>query len=345
VNVTEWDFRSSPQSERDAWYAAYAAVYAEQFPGEDVPPLAAVWSWTLGVPEFRVTRLWRALGDDGRVLGWAQLDRDTRGENQHRAEIELSVAADVRRRGIGTGLLRAVAAAAHEAGCSVLGFEALDEQSALGFLARYDARSCIADTRSVLEIDRVDRADIAACAQRPAGASAYSLVSWDGVPPEDVLDKYARVTTAMNTAPIGDMRWNDEVADADRLRAWGRAITERGDDPWVVCGRHDESGEFAGLTEVLHLNRWPGHAWQENTAVDPAHRGHGLGLWMKATMLQRILTDRPDIRFIETWNAAENEHMLRVNRRLGFRAHSTGAEIEVDVAVAVDRLLVSTSRG
>jgi GNAT superfamily N-acetyltransferase len=344
VQVSEWDFRSSPKSERAAWYAVFAAVWAEQFPGEDVPPLAAVWSWTVGVPDFRVVRMWRALDDDGRVLGWAELDRDTRGENQHRAEIELGVAADVRRRGIGTALLRPVAEAAQEAGCTVLGFEALDEASAMGFLARYDATSCIADTRSVLETRLVDRADIAACAQRPAGASAYSLVAWDGVPSEDQLVKYARVTTAMNTAPIGAMTWNDEAEDPDRLRAWGRAITDRGDDLWVVCARHDETGEFAGLTEVIHLSQWPGHTWQENTAVDPAHRGHGLGLWMKATMLQRILTERPDIRIIETWNAAVNEHMLRVNRRLGFRAVKTGAEIEVDVDLAVQRLAASPSR-
>lgn len=344
MNVAEWDYRSSPQTERAAWYAAYAAIWAEQHPGEDVPPLAAVWAWTIGVPDFRVTRMWRALDDDGRVLGWVEVVRDTRGENQHRAEIELAVAADVRRRGIGTALLRHAAEAARAGGCTVLGCEAMDEAAVMGFLARYDPRSCIADTRSVLQIDLVDREDVAACARRPAGASAYSLVSWEGVAPGDALERYARVTTAMNTAPLGAMTWNDESADAEKLRSWAAAITDRGDEIWVICARQDESGEFAGLTEVLHLSQWPGHTWQENTAVDPAHRGHGLGLWMKATMLQRILTERPDIRFIETWNAAENEHMLRINRRLGFRAVHTGAEIEVDVAVAVDRLLASASR-
>lgn len=343
MKVAEWNFRSSPQSEREAWHAAYAAIWAEQLPGEDVPPLPAVWAWTVGVPDFRVTRVWRAIDDDGRVLGWVEFVRDTRGENQHRAEIELAVAAEVRRRGIGTALLRHAAEAAREGGCTVLGVEAMDEAAAMAFLARYDARSCIADTRSVLMIASVDRADIAACAERPAGASAYSLVSWDGVAPPHVIERYARVTTAMNTAPLGTMTWNDEAADAEKLHAWARAITDRGDDIWVICAQHDATGEFAGLTEVLHLNQWPGHSWQENTAVDPAHRGHGLGLWMKATMLQRILTERPDTRIIETWNASENEHMLRVNRRLGFRPANTGAEIEVDVDVAVERLAQITS--
>jgi GNAT superfamily N-acetyltransferase len=338
VKVPEWDFRSSHQSEREAWYAVFAAVYAEEFPDEDVPPLAAVWSWQVGLPDIRVVRLWRALGDDGPVLGWAKLERDTTGENQHRAEIELQVAREARRRGVGTALLRAVAEAAQADGCSILGFEANDERLALDFLAAYDARSCIADTRSVLQTALVDRLDVAACARRPAGASAYSLVSWDGETPEELLADYAQVTTVMNTAPIGDMTWNDEAADTERLRAWGRAIVGRGDDIWTICARHDATGELVGLTEVVHLRDWPGHTWQENTGVDPGHRGHGLGLWMKATMLQRILTERPDIRVIETWNAAENEHMLRINRRLGFRPVRTGAEIEVDVDVAVTRL-------
>jgi RimJ/RimL family protein N-acetyltransferase len=72
--------------------------------------------------------------------------------------------------------------------------------------------------------------------------------------------------------------------------------------------------------------------------VDPTHRGHGLGLWMKATMLQRVLAVRPEVTSIETGNADVNEHMLRINRRLGFRTAAAAAEHELDTAAALARL-------
>jgi GNAT superfamily N-acetyltransferase len=338
MNVSEWEFQSSSQPERDAWYALWAQVYAEQFPGEDVPPFEVPWGYVVGSPDFRVTRLWRALSHDGELLGVAQLDRDTSGDNTHRAEIELTVAPSARRRGAGTALLRPVAHAAEEAGCTVLGFETMNEAVAMSFLARYDARSCIADTRSVLDTSLVDRDDVAACAVRPGGASAYSLVSWDGVPPAELLEPYAVVSTSMNDAPMGDMRWNKESADAARLEAWLQCIVAKGDAIWTICAKRDGTGELAGLTEVVLPASWPEHIFQENTGVLRPHRGHGLGLWMKAVMLQRILAERPDVRFIETWNASENEHMLRVNRRLGFRPANTAAVLELDVDVAVKRL-------
>lgn len=72
--------------------------------------------------------------------------------------------------------------------------------------------------------------------------------------------------------------------------------------------------------------------WQENTAVVKAHRGHGLGITIKATNLLRLLDDYPQTKWVVTWNAAENRHMRAVNTRLGFTPCDDWNESEVAVA-------------
>ena len=49
------------------------------------------------------------------------------------------------------------------------------------------------------------------------------------------------------------------------------------------------------------------------------HRGHRLGLWMKAVMLDRIMRERPDAKYIRTGNANTNSQMLGINTQLGFK--------------------------
>jgi hypothetical protein len=58
--------------------------------------------------------------------------------------------------------------------------------------------------------------------------------------------------------------------------------------------------------------------FQGDTGVRPDHRGHGLGAWMKAVNHLRLADERPDVEWVQTWNADSNEPMLRINRALGF---------------------------
>jgi hypothetical protein len=62
----------------------------------------------------------------------------------------------------------------------------------------------------------------------------------------------------------------------------------------------------------------PDQGYQWDTLVLREHRGHRLGLLVKAANLQALITELPEVRRVFTWNATENEPMLRVNRALGF---------------------------
>ena len=62
-------------------------------------------------------------------------------------------------------------------------------------------------------------------------------------------------------------------------------------------------------------------AWgeQADTSVVRAHRGHRLGLLLKADMLRWLADKEPQLETLDTWNAESNDHMVGVNQRLGYR--------------------------
>ena len=80
----------------------------------------------------------------------------------------------------------------------------------------------------------------------------------------------------------------------------------------------DPAGAPVAYTELRHNPGVPASATQEDTLVHAGHRGHGLGLWVKAVNLVALREAAPTVRRVHTWNAAENRHMLAINAGLGF---------------------------
>lgn len=333
MEISCWPVTTASAAEQQQWYDVWAACHREERPGEPVPPQRAAWFWCTATPAFQSLTLWRAHDDAGRLLGWASDRRELRGSNQGRASIDLQVQEAARHTGVGTALARQAARQARSTGVDVLGFSTTDTPTATGFLSSLGATRCLVETRSVLDFTSLDHDAVADWAQRPEGAEAYSLVRWDnGMTDADIIE-LARIYTVMNTAPRGELTLNDEQPDPGARREWLNVIRAAGDDYVTFCARHDPSEEIAGFTMVrVHRTSWPGHGFQEDTAVAPAHRGHRLGLWLKSSMLQDLRHSHPLLRRLETWNAAENEHMLAINNRLGYTATTTETDWELSGA-------------
>jgi GNAT superfamily N-acetyltransferase len=168
---------------------------------------------------------------------------------------------------------------------------------------------------NVLRLAQVSRADVAALAAREV--EGYQVLWFAGPIPEDLVAAYARVQDAMNDAPHDDLTIEAAVTSPDRIRQWEAGVARRGWTVWTAVARDVASGELAAFNQVILRTEWPQVVENSDTGVAAAHRGRGLGLLVKATNLLRVL-DLPDAVAVETWNAASNEHMLRVNRRLGF---------------------------
>jgi GNAT superfamily N-acetyltransferase len=164
-----------------------------------------------------------------------------------------------------------------------------------------------------------------ALGEAEAKADGYELVQFVGQPTEDLVEGLAPLFAAMSTdPPLGAVDWRPEVWDVDRVvRAYEQMA--RGKELYTTLARHVSSGEIVAFTQLKAPYDKPEVVWQENTLVLASHRGHALGLWIKAANLELVTKARPSSRRVHTWNADENDYMLAINTRLGYHRESIGA--------------------
>ena len=304
---------------------------------DDPPPLLVEIAGRLRTRRTeRRTLRWVARDAAGALVGLAAL-RLSDVDNPHLGQVELTVHPDSRRQGIGTALARTAAAAVVADGRRVVITEA-DEGSAAEHLCRgLGMRLVATDRMSLLRLADVDWADVERAAAAPH--PGYRLERWTDRCPDDLLPRYVVAKSAMNDAPVDDVDYGDVAYSATGVRENEAAIRLQFDQFRAVVAVHEETGEVAGLTE-LYISTQPHRSHQGDTGVVAAHRGSGLGLWLKADMLVRLRDERPDVAELLTGNAASNEHMLRINTRLGYRPYSTMLGFQRELAgnpVGADR--------
>lgn len=301
---------------------------AHDLPGVPTPDPGQIHA-QLTQPALGSRRLtWLAIGADCVPVGVAGLRVFTSPGQEHLSELELHVDPAHRRLGTGSLLLSAVVAACLTENRRSLIAAAAADSPGEAFSERWGFRRALTLDHLILRLDELPEADLPQIADTaPPG---YRLTRWPGTVPDELADAFAAAKNAMNDMPVGDLDYGSVAWDADRVRAMAKVIADRGDTLLTIAAVHDD-GTMAGYTEILLPQGSGPRAQQYDTAVVPAHRGHGLGLWVKAAMVRRLRAEHPGVVEIETDNADDNVHMLAVNHRLGFRSYRRTREFQLDV--------------
>ncbi|GIJ29331.1 GNAT family N-acetyltransferase [Micromonospora qiuiae] len=240
----------------------------------------------------------------------------------------------VRRRGIGRDLVLRAARRVYQEGFESIGVEVVGDTPALGFYESLGFRREYVETRSVLDLSSVDWTELA---EMSTGVgTGYHVQFHPGGPPDELIEAYARAKAELRDVEDGELR--PSSYDPQRLRDSLDCLHRRGMKPYIVLALHEQTGEVAGLTEVVVPAQHPTRADQYDTIVVQDHRGYGIDRAIKARMLLELRSAEPQLTEVQTWNAQANEAMLKVNAELGYRPDRDWCEYSVDVAELVHRL-------
>ena len=264
----------------------------------------------------------------GQVVAHASLDLPV-WDNRHLALVFCSVHPLSRGRGIGTALLSAQAESASAAGRSMLLTYAFRDTPAEKFLVSQGFESAQRTAQRRLRPAEIDYDLIQSYADEAAAvARDYETVTLDGPAPEEWLPQLQRLFEAINDAPLDDIDMGPDSFPIERIRRYEQAMAARGQHVYRLMARHRDTGEWAGHTIVCVDTLRPGAAMQEDTSVLPAHRGHRLGMLLKARMLLWLREVRPELEMIDTWNAETNSHMIAINDALGCVVEARGSVLQ-----------------
>lgn len=243
------------------------------------------------------------------------------GEDGGLVPVKITVHPERRRQGIGTAVLRDVVQVFRATGTTRIGATVQSgdfEKWAWNVGFRPVARQAFQHLM-VAEVDhaRWEEAPV------PVG---YRLESWHGAAPEDLLGAYARARREFEG--LVPRRFAVERTDwtPERIRENEAKSAAENAECRIVVAIHEATGEIVGMTETTVFPAEPESVTQGTTAVVHKHQGNGLGRVMKAEMMRRLLTERPGT--VKVATRALGEHMVLVNRRLGYRTVAEYAYVE-----------------
>lgn len=313
----------------DAWHACYRdAVGAGR-------PYATLWQPTEVLAKLAqddcLTLLFAGVDDGGTVaIGWADLPLK---DNLRLCAVELGVLPMHRRRGFGSAMLehlldvgRAHGRTAFTAVYSAP-YDAVDEPPGAAFLRGHGFDRALPDVQRVLDLPVPEATLDALATSAAAHQREYALRSFAGPVPDDIVRSYAALAATLELeAPRGDLELEATSADVAALRARERTLVVQRRTAYTTVAMR--GAEVVAYTQIVVPAEEPGRCYQWGTLVDPAHRGHRLGVAVKVANLRLLQSACPDLRLVVTFNAAENDHMIGINELLGFRPVERGAQVQ-----------------
>jgi mycothiol synthase len=334
--------------DKEASRAEYSAlnrhtncIRLERLPDDPPVPLDETIQNLRSIPPFADLKLWAAWNSDqSEIVALGNVVILRIEENQHLVQFEITVLPKYRLQGLGRQLLGLIAELTQQENRRLLMTNTVDRvPGGAAFMTRIGAQKGLEAHTNQLRIVDLDRGLIDGwLARSQVNLTEFELGFWDGAYPEEQLQAIAELNDLTNQQPLGDLEVEDMHTTPDQLRQMENNIFARGNQRWTFYIVDRATGKFAGYTETTWNPSRPEVLRQDMTGVFPQYRKQGLGRWLKVAMLDKVLKERPQVKYIRTGNADSNAAMLKINTELGFKPYMADTLWQIDLQKALDYL-------
>ncbi len=339
IRIEPFSYRDLDEETSAVLFAHHHVLWTELHPDDPPRSLEAARARWAALPPFLRTYGWMARDPAGEVRASAAIFLAEMAENRHLGQAELEVDPAWRRQGLGWQLARLVLEAARDEERRLLIFSTNDRsEGGSAFANRLGARAGMTAHTNQLDLRSLDRELLRRWQESGRErAAGFDLDLWDGRYPDADLEAIAELFKVMNSAPTDDLDVEEFVYTPEQIREIEAQQLSGGRKRWTMVARERESGRFAGYTVLILDPARPQIILQGDTGVLPEYRNHGLGRWLKAAMLDKVLAEWPEGRFVRTGNADSNAPMLRINEQLGFRPYMAETIWQLPVSEALEK--------
>lgn len=273
------------------------------------------------------------LWEDGQIVAELFLTLDYDENNLHLFSSKVHVLEPYRRRGYTRPLLEKALAFAKTYGRTLaIGQTTSFVPGGQGFAEHLGATKGLEESTSQLVLEALVKNRLHDWLDHAhASAKDFEMGFWGSRYPEKDIQAIAELFDVMNSAPRDDLDIEDSQTKPEHLREGEAYDGARGVERWVLYVRHKPSRKLAGFTVTYWQPENPENLEQGATGVLPEFRGNGLGKWLKAAMIQKVLAERPAVKRIRTENANSNAPMLAINRELGFKLYKSEITWQLEV--------------
>jgi GNAT superfamily N-acetyltransferase len=286
----------------DADLSAVTSVVNSVTPERGTGPVEMRWS----AETYPGGARFLAEAPDGRAVGTASVGRIYVHPPEYDGYwVEISVLPELRRRGVGQALLRAVSEVARAAGKTALHVPASDGRpEGIDFLTKRGF--------SEFERSKAVRLDLHGHLPPPVAPPTGVRIVTLASRPDLVPALHAVAVEALPDIPGGE-----PMAAGDLAEFRARDI-DRPRMPWDgFFVALDDEGEVLGYASVLVAAARPAVAYHDLTAVRRASRGRGIAGALKRAIIDWAIS--AGLEALEASNDEVNLPMRAINRRLGYR--------------------------
>ncbi len=247
-------------------------------------------------------------------------------DNLDKATVYVAVPPARRRRGVGGAMLTDLVALAARAGRTTIVTEChvpadqMESHGSRRFAERNGFTHANTEIRRELRLPVPDRTLSAWAAEASTHHAGYTVATYVDDLPQELVSSLCHVSNQLGLdAPTGDIEREEEAMTPEAFLQRQAMQRDMGVTTYWALAT-DANGQAVAFTALGVPFDPPDCVYQWGTVVLRDHRGHRLGLAVKAANLAALQSDHPERSLVSTQNAETNTPMVAINDKLGFRA-------------------------